>query len=278
MTTELAKRRYVSQPFDDYAAIDAINASSIKAGMLSMLHMHHYMTQGGKEESPAMRMGRFVHGMVLEPDVFAKKLCLWEGATRRGKKWDLWCAENDPEYAVTPKQLADLVHITAMVHSNRDAHALIEATEHEVGFVWSNERYGRGKARMDGQSASGGILEYKTTQGIGMRQFTINAYRMGYHVQLGWYAHGVEQVTGEIPQVHVIVQEQAAPYDCYVLRVPHQIIEVGMEEAIEIARRYSVHNHVGSFPGVAGGEIMEYELPPWSIGGDNAEVSMEGIE
>ena len=268
MTTEPAKRRYVSQPFDNYAKIDAINASSIKAGRLSMLHMHHEMTTDGKAESPAMRIGRFVHAAVLEPDVFFESACVWRGAVKRGKQWDEWCQENDAAMAISPHQLAELSQISAAVHANRHAHALIEATEHEVGFVWGHKRYGRGKARMDGQSASTGIMEYKTTQGIGLRQFTTNAYRMGYHVQLGWYAHGVEQVSGKIPQVHVVVQEQSAPYDCYVLRVPHQIIEVGIEEAVEIARRYHTHRHLNTFPGVANGEIMEYELPSWAAGSE----------
>jgi hypothetical protein len=272
MTTK-TNTRTTGLPFADYAAIEATNASAIKAGQLSMLHMHHRLTGPDKPETPAMQMGRLVHAAVLEPEITLSLLEVWTGKARRGKAWDEFCEVHESRIIVTQDQSDKLEAMTAAVHANKDAHDLIEATEHEVTYQWDGKRYGPAKARLDGHSKAAGVLEYKTTTGIGLRQFTTNAYRMGYHIGIGWYCHGAEEVDGGgIPQAHFIVQEQDAPHDCYVLRVSRQIIEAGRDETCEIARRYYVHKHVGSFPGVACGEILDYEIPAWAGGGDSWTV------
>ena len=53
--------------YEEYAELPGINATSIKAGVKSMLHMHHCMTGGGHKETPALRWGKLVHLAVLEP-------------------------------------------------------------------------------------------------------------------------------------------------------------------------------------------------------------------
>lgn len=266
-------RRTLDLPFGDYKAIKATNASAIKAGQLSMLHMHHKLTGGDTPATPAMIMGSLLHSAVLEPELTFPNLVIWEGQVRRGKAWDEFQEDHENKIIITPKEKEKLERASEAVHANRDAHELIEATESEVTYEWQQEQYGKAKARLDGHSSSAGVLEYKTTMGIGIRQFTTNAYRMGYHLAIGWYCHGVEMVDGGgLPSAHFIVQEQSSPYDCYVLRVPRQILEAGRDEAIEIARKYRVHKHVGTFPGVAGGEILEYELPAWAGEGSSWTV------
>ena len=46
--------------YEEYAALPGINATSIKAGAVSMLHMHHAKTGGGKAATPAMLWGSLV--------------------------------------------------------------------------------------------------------------------------------------------------------------------------------------------------------------------------
>ena len=76
----------------------------------------------------------------------------------------------------------------------------------------------------------------------------------------------------------MIIQEQKAPHDVFVAVMPYEIVEQGRAEAIEIAMRYRVAQAFGIYQGVEPDSIVEYERPAWVLGGENAEVNMEGCE
>ena len=260
--------------FEQYAALDGINASSIKHGRLSMLHMHHAMTGGWTDPSPAMQRGTHLHGVILEPDEYTPRLNVWTGKVKSGKAWTEWCKVHDQAMTVTQALYDELMRVAEIVHANKDAANLIAASSHEVSLLWEHDDYGKGKARVDGMGKAS-IFDLKTTGAIEPRRFFNSAYDMGYHIQMGWYCHGVEVLTGSRPLAQVIVLEQKEPHDCYVLDIPDAIISRGMEEAIEIARRYHAHRMTGFFPGVSGGERLTYELPKWLATGETWTVGDE---
>jgi len=47
--------------FDEYRAIEAINASAIKKGQISMLHMRQEITRESTPPTPAMQWGSVIH-------------------------------------------------------------------------------------------------------------------------------------------------------------------------------------------------------------------------
>jgi len=47
--------------FNEYKNINAINASSIKAGRKSMMHMHASFNRANDKDSAARRWGRLAH-------------------------------------------------------------------------------------------------------------------------------------------------------------------------------------------------------------------------
>jgi len=251
----------------EYRGQGRLSASAIKAGRVSMKHMRDAMTGESKEQTPAMRMGTLIHAAVLEPDVFAAEVEIWEGA-KRGNAWAEFKAAHDAEWIVSRDEHAKLLAIMASVHSHRDAHRMISDSEHEVSIDWSSPRYGEAMARLDGYGERCGIFDIKTTQSIRPRDFFRTCYGFGTHIQMGWYRLGVQVHTGfgDIP-VHVIAVEQTPPYDCVVYRVPEPILDTGLEEAETIAVQYRCCEAAGYFAGVAD-TIQEYELPAWASGGE----------
>jgi hypothetical protein len=232
-----------------------------------------------------MRWGRLVHSVILEPEVAFIRLTVWEGKVKRGKAWDEFeqKAKDGHKEVVTKQELAELQELSNNVHANRHAHRLIEATEHEVSLFWEDEVYGKAKARLDGLNPEErvGIVEVKTTRKIDARGFGNDCANLGYPLQLGWYQEAAVQAIGKKLPVTIICIENKAPFDCVVRTVPQSVLDKGLEEAVEQARKYRIAEHLGEFAGV-NSEVEELLMPSWytavtedvalEIGGEKVEV------
>ena len=254
-----------------YAALPGLRASEIVEGRTSMLHMAYAVGGGEKPETPALRWGRLLHAAILEPLVLMRDAAVYDGH-KRGKAWDEFKADNSHAEIVTAGEVEQLQAVSDAVRANRDARRLIDGSEHELTATWHDPAYGCGKARLDGLGAVG-VVELKSTARIDPFSFSRTAHRLGYHVKMGWYVHGLRKVQGAVPPVWVVSFEQSAPYDVAVYRVSHAVLQAGEDEAVEIATRYHTHALCNSFPGVANGDVLDFELPAWATdGGDWSPV------
>ena len=257
------------QPMAEYLATPAISAGAINRGRMSMLHMHQKMTGPEKPETPPMRLGRLIHAAILEPDAFFQQAQVWHGP-KRGKEWTAFKDEHDPEWIVTAEEQADLLKMSNRVHADPTAHRLIDRTHHELSGYWTDDDYGVAKIRCDGYGEKAGILELKSTARIAPYSFQRTAAQLGYHLKCGWYAYGIERITGKRPMVHIVSVEQQAPFDVIVYVVQDNLIDMGRDEAIEIAKRYNACRLMEHFPGIVGaGEVQVLELPAWATGGED---------
>lgn len=253
--------------FEEYQAIDAINASAIKVGAASsMLHMRYAMTHKQSNHTPSMRWGSLVHKSVLEPLEFSKLVSVWQGGRRFGKEWDLFNASNDPEWVVNSDEFAGLMAISNAVHAVSLAHKLIETSRHEVTLQWNGSGYGAAKARLDGLTNEGAVVELKTTSKI--KDFPNQFVRLGYDIQCGWYAEGV-RMTSEKKinrRVWLIVAESVEPYDVAVYSVPVNALNSGLQKAVEIATQYRVCETTDTWPGVQQEQGSQLQMPAWYEG------------
>jgi hypothetical protein len=245
----------------------AIRATWIKAGAVSMAHMRHAATVG-RDDSPAMRWGRLVHMSVLQPAVFAA-LPVWDG-DKRSKAWKEFCelhgaaveiissAERDRLDLITDAVLAVLPSLPPMVAT-------------EVDLAWRDDAYGAARARVDAILDGKAMLELKTAKSIDERSFMSQCYSLGYHLQLGWYAHGLELTA----PCYVLAVESKPPHCTAVYRVPESILAVGYQDAARIATQYRECERAGKFPGPLDGQVIEYEFPAWA--GDESGFVPSGI-
>jgi hypothetical protein len=189
-------------------------------------------------------------------------VAIWEGAVKRGKAWDEFLDDClDIDLILTRDEMAKLQAMQRVVWANPDAAGLLTNAETEQSFAWE-AHYGAGKCRADAVQA-GVVTDYKTTARIEPDAFFRVAYNLGYHLKMGWYAHGIEKATGARPEVWIIVQESDAPFDCWACKMPPGVVKDGEKAAVDIAVRYSVAAHEGRFKGVADG-VIDYRLPEWA--------------
>lgn len=258
-------------PHAEYAARDGINATAIKAGTKSPLHMHAVMTGRPRTDTPAMRWGRLVHLVLLEPER-AESLTVWQGQ-RRGKAWDGYLADGgDPDMIVTAAEMQALDDIEHRV-LRESPHAcevirMLHESRHEAVVTWRDHIYGAGKARIDMVSDQY-VADIKTVSDI--TAFQRQAYRMGYDLQMAWYAMAVN-----VRQARIIAIESKPPYDVALYTIPPAVLDAARERAVAIAREYRVHESIGKYPGVTGGEVLELTPPAWYGSDGNCELVIEG--
>lgn len=252
-------------PRTEYLARPGINASALKAGNISMLHMHARMTGPVPAPTPSMRRGTHIHAALLDRTEFARLAWIYDG-TRRGKAWDAACNGRDPEWSMRSHEHAALLAVSEAVYTHADAGPRLHtATDREVSLFWDEPDIGPCKARLDALTPDREPIELKTTGRTGLRGFARTAGSHGYILQLGWYARAAAAVYDlpSVPVPCIIALEQRRPYDVAVFRPAPMDIERAIQRCLDLATEYRECARAGVYPG-AYPETTTLELPPWT--------------
>lgn len=267
--------------FDAYAARKAINASSLKKGRDSMLHMERYMLYG-ISETPAMRLGRLIHILTLEPKKFKAECSVYDGA-RRGNSWIAFQESNSHLDIYTASEHDNCKQVASSIRSNKDALKAINSTDHEVSMAWLGggkvgKGYHMGKARMDGyKDTSGNIIEVKTTNSVDPHKFARTCFDQGTHIQIGWQIQGLKKLGAKIGKILIPAVEQKPPYDVIVFEPDADFCEYGEGEAVRIAGEYTAAVEAGLFMGIGKGKKQVLSLPEWVMArGSGMDLMMGG--
>lgn len=248
--------------FADYQAIQAMNASVIKAGLVSMRHMRYAALYPSQEPTPAMWWGKIVHSAVLEPDTFRDRYAVWSGASRRGKKYDAFLASANDRETITLAEYNDALYMAKAVRENVHARKLLgELVAREESLTFDLD--GRPcKGRLDGRGADY-ILDLKTVSDVTERACERQFYNLGYHIQMGWYRFGANKVYHIDHKAYIIAIESDPPYDCVVYNCSRSFLERGMIEADRIAKEYDECCRKQYWPGVRS-DVATLDLPAWA--------------
>jgi len=162
-----------------------------------------------RQDTPAMRLGRLVHFLVLGgPHV------IYDGR-RAGKAWEEFEAANTDAEIFTRSEADDAQPIAEAVLCNGDAVPLLIG-QHEVPIEWSiGDRRCAGRIDVLGADF---ITDLKTAADADPSRFTRQAHRMGYHAQLDWYGNGAALAgLGAKPSRFIVAVESKPPHvvQCY---------------------------------------------------------------
>jgi hypothetical protein len=251
--------------FDDYKKIQAINASSLKQGALSMLHMREAMNGESITPTAAMRLGTLAHKAILEPKEFMELASVFDG-DKRSKEWKEFKASHDGDFILTQDEMDTLTAMSDAVHANKTAHELICDCVPEFTLEWETPEYGKAKGRCDGLGVlAAGIIEYKTAANIDEHRFGQQCVTLGYDLACGWYVEGAlaKNFFDEVPKFTFIVQQNKPPYDVAVYYASSQMITLGRKNARKLAIQYRECEKSGVYPGIQADGPKELVMPPW---------------
>lgn len=271
----------------DYAAIPAINQSTLKRIAKSPLHMRHAVLNPIRSTG-SMRLGTVAHTAVLELDRLDGEYAVYgagievvlpdgtlatsKTAVMNGKVWEAFEALHTAAGRTIIKQpeLEAALAVRKAVHSHKLATRYLDVGRAEQILVWRDEKTGLlCKARLDwlSDSVRDLMVELKTSPDISRRVFSSQFAKMQYDVQTAFYTMGYEAITGRTLYSKCIAVENTAPYDVIVYNLS-EVVDRGKEIAREYLDAYAKCRNAGVWPGQSPDEEVVLQLPFWRRGED----------
>jgi exodeoxyribonuclease VIII len=268
-------------PWDEYLALDALNASKLKVMAHSAKHYRHNIDHG--KESDILSLGKAAHCAVLEPERFQTDFAVWRRradngnmAPRKGQYWDAFEAENRGKILITENDETDALTMQSAIRSDASAMKYLAAAgQPEVTMRWMLGRRPC-KARVDWLTGRV-LVGMKSAADVRRREFSNAAARLGYHLSWSYYADGYEAIIGHPPEKMIeIVVEKSPPHDVVVHVIPDRVLEVGRQEYLELIDSLDGCEKRGFWPGVGGGSEVEFDLPSYKY--EDSDLSSTGIQ
>lgn len=197
----------------------------------------HYLAglDAPKKETPALRIGRLFHALILEPDtvkIAVAPAC--DKRTKNGKSiWERFCADNEGAEIVSGEESDILYGMKANVQRHPAANALLHSAggwaEHSA--YWTDPQSGiLCRCRPDFYRPDGIIVDLKTTEDASPDAFARSVAKYRYHVQAAFYSDGVATVTGDfINGFAFIAVEKSAPFAVAVYQLDEQATSIGRD-------------------------------------------------
>lgn len=225
-----------------------------------------------KEPTPAMRIGSAFHTQVLEPHLFEKEYVFapedLSMRTKEGKKWKEEQKELNKTILTKEEGIIVAGMADSLVSSKVATNLFNNKGTAEQSFFWADSQTNLGcKCRPDFLFDDGStIVDLKTTADASYKGFLKSISNFRYHVQAGWYMHGLEQATGTRPKRFIFVAvEKTAPYAVGVYEADVYMCVNGFEQSMVDLKRISKWMKDEYFPNYTE-DIQQISLPPWMTG------------
>ena len=228
------------------------------------------------EQTDALLFGSLVHKLVLEGESFFDDYAVVpDGADRRTKEgkatYEQFVADSQGKIIVFHRMLDPALDMSGAALRNRLVLDLIENSQHEIPFFWTDEDTGVPcKCRVDAITEIDGkytIIDYKSTTNAKTEVFNQEIWKYGYHFQAAFYSEGVMNHMGLTyrPDFIIIAQEKKPPYSVNVIKVTDDVMLAGIDKMRELLGIYKECCDTGVWWGYNGflDDMNETILPGW---------------
>ncbi len=223
----------------EYFSIEAVDQSRLKLMLRSPAHYRYCIDHPVERDTPSLRLGRAVHCLVLQPQLYEKAFAVKpEGDARTAKVKEAMAklleSMSPGCELLTPAEDAQARAIAAAVLADENAARLLEACQaREFPIIWQDQETGLlCKAKLDGLGG-GRIIDLKTTENGCSEAFTRDSYKHLYHLQAAHYVNGCQTLSGgQHFRWAFIAVEKTEPYGVHVFHADQSFLMDG-----EVLRR-----------------------------------------
>lgn len=266
---------YNSIGFDEYRAIDAINASALKHAVKSPAH-YRYARTAKREQTESQSFGEALHLAVLEPERYTTVVAVspkFDRRTKQGKAdAEAFAAANVGKTIIDE---ADAEAINAMRESCLACPAVRQiigaSGQCEATALWREAGVDLdAKARFDRISFGAKcIADVKTARDASPEGFARACAQYQYHFSAAWYMRGALALTSHPFRFTWIALEKEPPYAVAVYEPTERMLDVANNQIESALRRVKDCEETGVYPAYAS-ESTPIDLPEWAVFGWDA--------
>ena len=234
---------YENMPFEEYAAVDALNGSALVHMMRSPLNFRWH-EDNPQPPTDAMKLGTMIHSAILDPPLL-EKIAVWgtkpEEKVRNGKVWDAFESQHADKTIMTRAEYEEACATVEGVLQCPAARAYLnEKGPAEISMFWIDPADGRyWKGRLDKlirTKHTATIVDLKKTRSCSAYRFGAQAFSLGYHIKAAIYVSGYQILTGIRPKFRWIAMESKPPYECAVYRATDDVLVMGGQECERLTK------------------------------------------
>lgn len=264
--------------YEEYSRIPANNWSRIKVLDVSPMQYRHEL-QNPPEEIGYFRVGRAIHGFILEQDTFKDRFVCYKGGVRRGKEWEAFKAQHAGRTHLNLDEWTRAIGAATALLAHPVASGYLMTGLREQALTWDDEETNLPcKGRVDHCGTH--LVDIKSTATIDRRLFAAACARLGYHAQLAFYLDGLRANGVAVhPEPILIAVQSEAPHDVVTYRLPDHVVQAGREKYRRLLRLLRECLETDTWPGIAPEEEVALDLPEWAYNmSDGAvELTMGGV-
>jgi hypothetical protein len=202
------------------AATAPVRFSNLKQMSRSALHYQHSV-ESGWDDTRSFRVGRIAHRYVTGVgDVHVYR------GIRRGKEWDAFRADKDPDSIINEAEYAESQGIAEAMLRHPDAMRYLKGDFVEHKLTWKKE--GIACQGTPDVFTDAFVTDIKSTKCSEPGKFTRDGLWYGYHAQLAWYQEGVQlSRLGKPRDAFIVAVESKLPHPITVLQLTERAIDKG---------------------------------------------------
>jgi hypothetical protein len=237
--------------------LEPVRHSRLKLFDLSAMHFEH----GNDYDSSPMRKGSGLHSLLLGDST---RVRVYDGRRDpRSKAYQEYLANNPDCEILIASEMKDVNGMRRSIERCPAAMKLLDGAVREERIEW--EYQGRACAgtpdvvHIDKRTGAKMLVELKTTRCAKPEKFRWQAHGLGYHSQLAYYAHGLEQTMlykpGPVTAFKIVAVESKPPYPVVIINVTPQKIRKGRQLWQQWFAALLACEQAQRFPGYADGEV-----------------------
>lgn len=265
---------YPNTPIEEYFAIDAVNASSLKFARKSMADVKAALDGKKKFESDATKFGTLVHTMFFEMETYTGRYIVEPGkeefpnskgeitdSYKNTSAYKQWVAENRSRIVIDHADEQRAKRCVQAVQDHPGAMDMFgDGGENECVIVWIDSETGvKCKARLD-RMTQGWLADLKTTKEIG-RSFLYDYSKYDYLMSVTFYRRGAMEIDGIPRQVGIVAVETEEPHGVQAAPVNFDDMKLADERISHYLRGVARCQETGEWPGIESPDT--WKAAPW---------------
>lgn len=267
--SELKKGFYVMSD-QDYSGVPAIRHSTLSR--LSRSPAHYQAAMDSSMDSDAMRFGRMLHCLALEPEKFWDQYAVspkFDGRTKAGKEGKAkFESENEGKVVVKNDDYSKAKRMVEAIMAHPEARKYFEDSWRElVAVAYHQESDQWIKCKMD-IMGPGFLADVKSTQDASLHGFKKSVANFNYYTQAAFYLMICRELIPDFPMdFRFIAVEKECPHHVGTYTLDEEAITHGSFVVKEWLYQSLMCRESGEYPGYGKGELISLGLPAWMTRG-----------